>query len=82
MLFGSTLDSTTLLTIRHDCVNAEGMGDGQRAWTSVMDLFRSNEAPTVVSIVAQLARLKLTEGEDIHSFFIRAQALYNEQAKI
>ena len=35
--------------------------------------FRRNEAPTVVSIVAQQARLKLTEGEDIQSFFIRAQ---------
>ena len=72
-----TLDSTTLMTIRHDCVNADGMGDGQAAWKAVMDRFRSNEAPTVVSIVAQLARLKLTEGEDIQSFFIRAQELYS-----
>ena len=42
-----------------------------------MDQFRSNEAPTVVRVVEQLARLKLTEGEDIQSFFIRAQELYS-----
>ena len=72
-----TLDSTTLMTIRHDCVNADGMGDGEAAWRCVMDRFRSNEAPTVVSIVSQLARLKLTDGEDIQNFFIRAQELYS-----
>ena len=63
------------MTIRHDCVNADGMGDGQAAWKSVMDRFRSNEALTLVSIVAQLARVMLTEGEDIQSFFFRAQEL-------
>ena len=67
----------TLMTIPHDCVIADGMGVGQAAWKSVMNRFRSNEAPTVVSIVAQLARLKMTKGEDIQSFFFRAQELYS-----
>ena len=66
------------MTIRHDCVNADGMGDDQAAWKSVIVSFRSNEALTVVSIFAQLARLKLIECEDIQSFFIRLQELYSQ----
>ena len=61
------LDSTTLMTIRHECVNADGMGDGDAAGKCVLYRFRSNEAPTVVSIVSQLARLKTSEGEGIQN---------------
>ena len=47
-----TLHSTTLMRIRHDCVSADGMGDGEAAWQCVSHQFRNNEAPTVVSIVS------------------------------
>ena len=71
-----TLDST-LMTIRLDSVNAAGMGDGNAACKCVLDRFCSNEAPTVATIVSQLARLKMSEVEGIQKFFIRAQELYS-----
>ena len=72
-----TLDSKTLMTRRPDCVNADRMGDGEAAWKCVLDRFRSNETPTVVSIVSKWARLKMSEGEGIQNSFIRAQELYS-----
>ena len=72
-----TLDSTTLMTIRHDCMNADGMGDDESAWKCVLDRFRSNEGPTVVGIVSQLPRLKMIEGKGIQNFITRAQELYS-----
>ena len=69
------LDSTILSTIRLDCLNADGIGDSEADWKYVFDHFPSNEAPTVVSIVSQLAKLKMSEVEGIQSFFIRAQEL-------
>ena len=71
------LDSTFLMTIRHDYVNPLAKVDGEAAWKCVVDRFRSNKAPTVVSIVSQLARLKMSKGEGIQIFFIRAQEVYN-----
>ena len=46
-------------------------------WRSYVELnqFRSNEKPTVVSTVSQLARLKMSKGEGIQNFFIRAQKM-------
>ena len=72
-----TLDSTTLMAIQHDCVNADGTSSGEAAWKCVLYRFRSNETPTVVTIVSQLARLNLIEGEGIEIFFIRAGKLYS-----
>ena len=65
------------MTIRHDCANADRMSNGIAAWECVLDRFRSMKAPTVVSIVSQLARLKMSGGEGIQNFFIRAQELYS-----
>ena len=72
-----TLDSTVLVTIRHIRVNATGMGDGKAAWKSTSDRFWSGEVSTVASIVSRLIRLKMSEGEGIQNYFIRAQELYS-----
>ena len=64
------------MKIRYDYKNADGMGDDEAAWKSVLDLFCSNESPTVVSIVSQLVRLMISEIEGTHNFLIRAQELY------
>ena len=72
-----TLDSTVLMTIRHIRVNANGMGDGKAAWKSILDRFWSDEVSTVASIVSRLIRLKMSEGEGIQNFFIRAQESYS-----
>ena len=70
-----TLDASSLMLIRHDCVNSKGLGDGQKAWQLLQQRFRSDETTTVISLMRQLARLQLREDEAIHQYFIRAQEL-------
>ena len=70
-----TLDASSLLLIRHDCVNSNGLGDGQKAWQLLQQRFRSDETITVISLMRQLARLQLREDKAIHQYFIRAQEL-------
>ena len=61
--------------MRHDCVGDDGIGDGAKAWKLLQERFQSVETPTVVTSVAQLARLQLEDAEDLDSFFIRGQEL-------
>ena len=68
-----TLDATTLMLMRHDCVGDDGIG--AKAWKLLQERFQSVESPTVVTLVAQLARLQLEDSEDLDSFFIRGQEL-------
>ena len=70
-----TLDAITLMLMRHDCVGDDGIGDGAKAWMLLPERFQSVETPTVVTFVAQLARLQLEDSEDLDSFFIRGQEL-------
>ena len=70
-----TLVATTLMLMRHDCVGDEGIGDGAKAWKLLQERFQSVETPTVVTLLAQLARLQLEDAEDLDSFFIRGQEL-------
>ena len=70
-----TLDATTLMLMRHDCVGDDGIGDGAKAGKLLQERFQSVETPTVVTLVAQLARLQLEDSEDLDSFFIRGQEL-------
>ena len=70
-----TLDATTLMLMRHDCVGDDGIGDGAKAWKLLQERFQSVETPTVVTLVAQLARLQLEDSEDLDRFFIRRQVL-------
>ena len=46
------VDSTISMTMRHDCLNADGMGDEEAAWMFVLDWFCINKATTVVSVVS------------------------------
>ena len=70
-----TLDATTLMLMRHDCVGDDGIGDRAKAWKLSQERFQSVETPTVVTLVAQLARLQLEDAEDLDSFFIRGHEL-------
>ena len=70
-----TLDATTLMLMRHDCVGDDGIGDGAKAWKLLQEKVQSVETPTVVNLVAQLARLQLKDADDLDSFFIRGQEL-------
>ena len=56
-----TLDATTLMLMRHDCVGYDGIVDGAKAWKLLQERFQSVETPTVVTLVAQLARLQLED---------------------
>ena len=51
-----TLDATTRMLMRYDCVGDDGIGDGAKAWKLLREKFRSVETPTLVNLVAQLAR--------------------------
>ena len=70
-----TLDATTLMLMRHDCVGDDGIGEGAKAWKLLQERFQSVETPTVVTLVAKLAQLQLEDAEDLDSFFIRGQGL-------
>ena len=43
-----TLDATTLMLMRHDCVGDDGIGDGAKAWKLLHERFQSVDTPTVV----------------------------------
>ena len=47
-----TLNATTLILMRHDCVGDDGIGDGAKAWKLLQERFQSVETPTVVTLVA------------------------------
>ena len=70
-----TLDSTSLMLIRHDCVGKDGLSDGTRAWNLLKERFRSEVSPTVVALVSQNTRMRLKPDEALHKYFIRAQEL-------
>ena len=63
------LDSTSLMLIRHDCVDRKGLGDGPKAWGLLEERFRSNETVTVVSVTRQLAHLTLQDGRGTPQLF-------------
>ena len=69
------LDATTLMLMRHDCVGDDGIGDRAKAWKLLQERFQEVETRTVLTLVAQLARLQLKDAEDLDSFFIRGQEL-------
>ena len=68
-----TLDATALMLMRHDCVGYDGIGDGAKAWKLFQERFQSVETPTVMTLVAQLARLQTEDTEDLDSLFIGGQ---------
>ena len=68
-------DSTSLMLIRHECVDKKRLGDGRKSWILLQQRFRSDEAVTVVSVMRQLDRLQLKEDEALHKYFIREQEL-------
>ena len=76
------LDATTLMLMRHDCVGDDGIRDGAMAWKILRKRFQSVETPTVVTLVAQLARLQLEDAERLDSFFIRGQELLTRLQKV
>ena len=70
-----TIDASSLMLIRHDFVNSNGLGDGQKAWQLLKQRFRSDETTTVISLMRQLAKIQFREDETIHQNIIRAQEL-------
>ena len=76
------LDPTSLMSIRHDCLDHKGLGDGRKTWVLLQPRFRRDETVTVVSVVRQLARLELKEDRALENHFIRAQEMFTriEQA--
>ena len=64
--------ATTLMLMKHDCVEDDGIRDGAKAWKLLQE---SVETPTVVTLVAHLTGLQLEEAEDLDNFFFRRQEL-------
>ena len=77
-MLAPTLDSTSLMLIRQDCVGKNGLGGGTRAWNLLKQSpskERSDESTTVVALVSQIPRMQLKPDEALHEYFIRAQEL-------
>ena len=71
-----TIDATTLMLMRRDCVGDNGIGAGANAWKLLQARFQSVESTKRVSLVAQLARVQLMDSKDQDIFFIREQELF------
>ena len=39
-----TLDATTLMLMRHDCVGDDGIGDGAKAWKLLQEVLECGDA--------------------------------------
>ena len=52
-----------------------GIGDGAKAWKLLQEIFQRVETTTVVTLVAQLARMQLEDADNLDGFFIRGQEL-------
>ena len=70
-----TLDASSLILIRHDCVNSKCLRDGQKAWLLLQQRFRSDETTPIISLMRQLGRLQFREDKAIHQYFIRGQEM-------
>ena len=77
-----TLDAATLMLMRQDCVSDNGIGDGAKVWKIYLERFQNVETPTVVTLVAQLARLQLRDSEGLDSLFISVQELLTRQQEV
>ena len=69
------LDSTSLMLIRHDCMDNKALGDGRKAWVLLQKRFWNDEIVAVVSLLRQMAHLQLKEDKALHKYFICAQEL-------
>ena len=61
--------------MRQVCVSNNGIGDGAKVWKLIVERLQSVETPTVMTLVAQLARLQLEDSVELDSLFIRVQEL-------
>ena len=77
-----TLDATTLMLMRQVCVSNNGIGDGAKVWKLIVERLQSVETPTVMTLVAQLARLQLKDSEGLDSLFISVQDLLTRQQEV
>ena len=64
------------MCLRSDCFNQRtGFGDGALARKMQLERFNSFEGPTVVSLVGQLAKLRLGPTEKLDDYFVRSEEL-------
>ena len=60
-----------MICLRSDCFNHQtGYGEGAKAWKFLQEHFCSSERPTVVSLVGQLAKLRLGSEELLDDYFV------------
>ena len=68
-----TLYGTKIRLMRHYFVEDEDIGERAKTSKFFWERFQSVETTTVVSLLAQLARLQLEDSQDIDNFTIRGQ---------
>ena len=56
-------------------MRTDGYGDETKAWRLLQEKFCSVERPTVVSLLGQLAKLRLGSEDDPNENFVRSQEL-------
>ena len=69
------LNNTTLIYIKNDCACSDGYGHGTKARKLLQEKFCSVERPTKVTLLGQLAKLRLESEEDLDDNFVRSQEL-------
>ena len=70
-----SLDTTSLMYVRHDCRNEDGTSDGTKAWKMLQTRFCNIEKTTVRTMMAQLSQLKMCDPETMPEYLIRGQEL-------
>ena len=66
--------------LKNDYVGTDGYGDGTKAWKLLQEKFSSVDRPTVVSLVGQLAKLRLCSEEYLGDYFFRSQELMTRRS--
>ena len=64
------LDSTSLMLIRHDCVDHKGLGDGHKAWGLLQDIFRVHWSGSCHLALSRLSGSSRVGGKSIVSAFV------------
>ena len=73
--------ASNLMLTRHGCLGDDGIGSGAKASKPLQERFQSVKTPTLLTLIAQIARLQLEHSEDLDSFFIRGQELLTREQK-
>ena len=69
------LVNPSLISIKHDCLDRNGIGDGQKGPNFSQQRLKNDETVTVVSVMRQLAKLQFRYSQRLNNYSICAREL-------